>query len=202
MQDSPTVILIGGPNGAGKTTLSRAVVSESLGVAEFVNADVIAQGLSGFDPERAAMQAGRVMLTRLRELAAARASFAFESTLASRTFAPWLAGLVAGGYDFNLVFVWLSSPALAVERMKLRVSKGGHFVPPDTVRRRYRRAIANFVTLYMPLATRWAVYDNSATGDPKLVAFMDAGKPAVVAAARPWKRILEIADEATQENHR
>jgi predicted ABC-type ATPase len=152
MTRQPTVILIGGPNGAGKTTISRAVISETLGVAEFVNADIIAQGLSGFDPERAAMQAGRVMLTRLRELAAARTSFAFESTLASRSFAPWLAGLIKDGYQLDLVFVWLNSPDLAIERMKLRVRKGGHFVPPDTIRRRYQRGIANLVNLYLPLA--------------------------------------------------
>jgi predicted ABC-type ATPase len=108
-QDAPAVVVIGGPNGAGETTISRDYVAETLGIAEFVNADIIAQGLSGFDPERAALQAGRLMLKRLRELAAARASFAFETTMASRTFAPWIAELIASGYEFESAFVWLRS---------------------------------------------------------------------------------------------
>jgi predicted ABC-type ATPase len=202
MHKSPTVILIGGPNGAGKTTISRQVISETLGVAEFVNADTIAQGLSGFDPERAAMQAGRIMLHRVRELASARANFAFESTLASRTFAPWIADLVKTGYEFNLVFVWLRSPELAIQRMKLRVRKGGHFVPPDTIRRRYQRGIANFVNMYMPTATRWVVYDNSATAHPVLVAHRDADSRPVITIAKSWARILEIASEQTPEDDR
>src|SRR2546423_2715906 len=116
MADSPSVIVLGGPNGAGKTTISRAVLGGVLGLAEFVNADVIAQGLSGFDPERAAFAAGRIMLARLRELAHERANFAFETTMASRTFAPWLAELRRAGYRVHLVFVFLRTPELAIRR--------------------------------------------------------------------------------------
>jgi predicted ABC-type ATPase len=97
MPPSPSIVIIAGPNGAGKTTISRAVLAETLGIEHFVNADAIAAGLSGFSPQTAAFQAGRIMLARLRELAAARESFAFESTLASRTFAPWLSACAAGG---------------------------------------------------------------------------------------------------------
>ena len=93
----PSVVVLGGPNGAGKTTISRATLADTLGLGEFVNADAIARGLSAFEPEKLAMQAGRVMLNRLRELASRRASFAFESTLSTRTFAPWLRRLVAEG---------------------------------------------------------------------------------------------------------
>src|SRR2546427_569025 len=118
MSEAPGVVIIGGPNGAGKTTFSQEILAQTLGLAEFVTAGFIAKGLSGIEPERAAIQAGRIMLTRLKELAAARASFAFETTMASRTFAPWIAGLVASGYRFRIVFVWLRSPELAVRRVR------------------------------------------------------------------------------------
>jgi predicted ABC-type ATPase len=177
----PSIFIIAGPNGAGKTTVSKAVLRDTLGVREFVNADVIASGLSGFDPERAAFAAGRVMLTRLRELAAARESFAFETTLASRTFAPWLTTLKAEGWEIRILYVWVRSPDISVRRVLARVRKGGHDVPEDVVRRRYRRSIINFFSLYMPLAHSWQVYDNSgdaaeliAHGGPDGVAVLNA----------------------------
>jgi predicted ABC-type ATPase len=200
-QDAPAVVVIGGPNGAGKTTISRQTVSDVLGMAEFVNADAIAAGLSGFEPERAAMQAGRIMLARLGELAEQRASFAFETTLASRTFAPWLAGLVASGYELHVVLVWLRSPELAVQRVRRRVSRGGHFVPSQVVRRRYRRGIANFVNLYVPLATQWRVYDNSGD-EPIHVAYRVKSGPPVVLRPRTWRRIEEVAREQANQNDR
>jgi predicted ABC-type ATPase len=202
MATSPSIVVIGGPNGAGKTTTSRAAISEIMGVAEFVNADIIAQGLSGFDPGRAALQAGRIMLTRLRELAALRANFAFETTLASRTFAPWLAELVPTGYQFHLVFVWLRSPELAIRRVHARVRHGGHSVPDDVVRRRYARGIANLVNLYIPIATRWRVYDNSSTSGPSAVASGGNDRPLTITDPRAWNAILEVADaQGTQDDH-
>lgn len=132
-----------------------------LAVTEFVNADVIARGLSAFDPDRAAMAAGRVMLARLDELARQHESFAFETTLASRSFAPWLRDLRASGYAVHLFFLWLSSPDLAVQRVADRVRSGGHDVPADTIRRRYRVGIRNLFSLYQPIVTTWAVYDCS-----------------------------------------
>ncbi len=171
MAQPPTIVVIGGPNGAGKTTISRAVLADTLGITEFVNADAIAAGLSGFDPDRAAFAAGRVMLTRLHEPAAARPpkSFSFESTLASRTFAPWLEALVARGWHVHVLYIWLRSPALAVRRVKARVRKGGHSIPEAVIRRRYARSAANFWGLYRPLAEKWQVYDNS-TNSLSLVA--------------------------------
>lgn len=109
----PSVVILAGPNGAGKSTAAPALLQGALAVNEFVNADVIARGLSAFDPDAAAIAAGRVMLTRMRELAAHHTSFAFETTLASRTFAPWLRELRTSGYDIHLVFLWLSSAELA-----------------------------------------------------------------------------------------
>jgi len=136
---APNVIVIGGPNGAGKSTIAPLVLSGTLAVTEFVNADVIAQGLSAFQPEREATQAGRIMLRRLDELAAAREDFAFETTLASRTFAPWIRRIRGQGYQFHLAYVWLPDAELAVTRVGMRVKSGGHYVPDETVRRRYRR---------------------------------------------------------------
>jgi predicted ABC-type ATPase len=162
--------VLAGPNGAGKTTASSRVIQETLGLVEFVNADVIAKGLSGFAPERAALEAGRIMLTRLQELAEARASFSFETTLASRTFAPWLKQLVTDEYSFHLFFFWLPTPEMAIARVAERVRAGGHFVDDETVRRRYTRGIQNFFKLYRPLATTWAFYDNSKRPQGRLIA--------------------------------
>lgn len=167
---TPSVVVLAGPNGAGKSTVAPVLLQGALGVAEFVDADVIARGLSAFNPEAVALAAGRLMVRRLRELARQRVSFAFETTLASRSFAPWLTGLMASGYSFHLVFLWLPSADFAVERVANRVLMGGHHVPADTVRRRYRAGLHNFFTLYQPLATTWRVYDNSIGPLPKLIA--------------------------------
>jgi predicted ABC-type ATPase len=175
--DSPQVVVLAGPNGAGKTTSSRTILAETLSVLTFVNADVIAQGLSGFDPAGAAVAAGRVMLERLRELAANRASFAFETTLAARSYARFLRGLHDSGYYVRLYYFWLSSPDLAVARVAHRVARGGHHVPEADIRQRYLRSIRNFFTLYRPIADLWEVYDNSTHGAARLIAqCRDAGE--------------------------
>lgn len=165
----PNVIIIAGPNGSGKSTAARRLLTGALGVREFVNADVIAQGLSAFEPEKVAISAGRIMLTRLKELAAMRANFAFETTLASRSFAPWVKGLIESGYQFRLIYIWAPSADFAIERVALRVSKGGHHVPADVIERRYRGGIRNFFGLYRPLAARWRCY-TTFTGSPRVVA--------------------------------
>jgi predicted ABC-type ATPase len=157
----PNVVILAGPNGAGKSTAATSLLHGAFGVDEFVNADVIARGLSAFDPERVAIAAGRIMLARLDELATQRADFPFETTLATRSFAPWLRSLRMSGYDVHLFFLWLSSADLAVERVLQRVETGGHFVPDDVVRRRYGAGIRNFFSLYRPLATSWALFNSS-----------------------------------------
>jgi predicted ABC-type ATPase len=141
----PRVIIFAGPNGAGKSTHADAILA-ALGIQTFVNADYIARGLSGRNAEAVAMMAGRMMLTRLKELAAAQQDFAFESTLSSRSFAPFLRRLKAQGYQVAVYYFSLASPSLAVRRVKLRVAMGGHDVPADTVRRRYARSINNLPT--------------------------------------------------------
>jgi predicted ABC-type ATPase len=158
---APTVAVLAGINGAGKTTASRHIIQDVLRIPVFVNADAIARGLNAFDVESEAAKAGRVMLEHLRELAARGRSFAFETTLAGRAYAPWLASLRPLGYDVQLFYYWLESPHLAISRVAERVRAGGHHVPDDTVRRRYHLSVQNFFRLYRPLAEHWRVYDNS-----------------------------------------
>ena len=148
----------------------RTRVSVWQKVTEFVNADVIAQGLSAFQPESAAFHAGRVMLERLHFLAKERVDFAFETTLASRSFAPWIAKLKQSGYTFHLVFLWLPSAEFAVARVAERVRMGGHDVPEETIRRRYNKGIGNFFRLYRPLTDTWRMYDNAEPSWPRIVA--------------------------------
>ncbi len=170
MDDCPNVIVLAGPNGAGKSTVSRSLLAGALGIAHYVNADTIAQGLSAFRSESMAVKAGRIMLEHLHDLAAERADFAFETTLATRSFATWLRTLKNGGYRFHLFFISLPSADHAVQRVRERVRSGGHDVPEETVRRRFERGLDNFFKLYRPLADIWQFFDNSPTSEPKLIA--------------------------------
>jgi predicted ABC-type ATPase len=157
----PKIVVLAGINGAGKTTASEALVREYLEVGTFVNADTIARGLNAFNVESVAMQAGRLMLDRLDELAADRKDFAFETTLAGRAYHPWLKKLKESGYEIVMYYYWLRSPAIAVQRVAARVRSGGHDVPEATIRQRYARSVSNFIDLYRPLLNYWEVYDNS-----------------------------------------
>ncbi len=186
MSDSPSIIVIAGPNGAGKTTIARETILSVFGITEFVNADSIAAGLAGFAPDGAAFAAGRLMLSRLDDLAKGRTSFAFESTLSSRTSAPWLRDRVADGYRVHVVYVMLRSPKLAVQRVAQRVALGGHHVPRDVVQRRFRRSASNFLNLYSPLAATWRVFDNSGSRHV-LVAQGGANEPMTVSIPDLWR---------------
>ena len=172
----PHVIVIGGPNGAGKSTIAPLVLRDYLAVPDFVNADQIAAGLSAFNPEGAAFEAGRIMLRRLDELAASGRSFAFESTLSSRTFSVFLAKLKTQGYRINLCYVWLNSIALAQERVALRVKMGGQNIPAEVIAPRYARSIQNFRDLYLPLADKWSVFDNSDINHTKIAVDAENGE--------------------------
>ena len=186
----PSVVILAGPNGAGKSTVAPALLRGALAVNEFVNADVIASGLSAFDPDSAAIAAGRVMLARIRELASQRVNFAFETTLASRSFAPWLRQLVTSGYSAHLVFLWLPSADFAVDRVAERVRTGGHNVPPETVRRRYAAGLRNFFQLYQPLVSGWVLYDSSGPV-PRPVAEGLASHPPTVYDRDVWAAAQE-----------
>lgn len=187
----PTILLIGGPNGAGKTTTAKRLLPALSGSLEFVNADVIAEGLSAFHPELAAMQAGKIMLERLDYLAEQGRDFAFESTLAARTFAPFVAKCKEREYKVIVVYVWLSSPELAVQRVATRVERGGHHVPTPVVERRYWRGLQNFFQLYRPLADEWYFLNNSGAV-PQVVAKSGADHVTIVKKEDLWQHVQQI----------
>lgn len=164
----PLCIVIAGPNGAGKTTFAQDFLLKGAGVVHFVNADLIASGLSPFRPESAAVAAGRLYLKELDRLASARVDFAFETTLSGLAHLARLRRWKASGYRIEIIFLRLSSTGLALRRITSRVMQGGHNVPRADVLRRFDRGWANFQTAYRPLADSWAVYDNSAA-TPELV---------------------------------
>jgi predicted ABC-type ATPase len=188
---APHVIVVAGPNGAGKSTTAPSLLKASLEVQEFVNADTIAAGLSAFRPQSVALAAGRIMLARMRQLAAQREDFAFETTLASRSFVRWLTELQREGYDVHLLFLWLRSAELAVSRVMERVRQGGHDIAPVVVRRRYRAGLSNLFRLYIPLADSWQVFDNSGRGEPIEVARGRSTTVQHVSDAQAWRTLKE-----------
>ncbi|GJG87332.1 hypothetical protein tb265_25130 [Gemmatimonadetes bacterium T265] len=190
----PHVVVLGGPNGAGKSTVAPRLLRDVLGVTAFVNADEIARGLSGFAPEAAAIQAGRIMLERLAELTRERATFAFESTLAGLGMRRVLLRCREAGYQVHLVYLWLPSPELALRRVAQRVVAGGHDIPERDVRRRWARSLVNFFDAYVSLATTWRVYDASEPRTAPAVASGGVGRATVVADATMWTTILAQAE--------
>ena len=155
------VIIIAGPNGAGKTTFAREFLPNEAGCPVFVNADLIAAGLAPFAPEKAAVQAGRLMLQELSRHFAARENFAFETTLAGRGYVHHIRDWQAAGYRVKLIFLQLDSPEEAIARVAQRVRQGGHAIPEATIRRRFAAGLENFQRLYAPLVDAWALYDNA-----------------------------------------
>jgi predicted ABC-type ATPase len=166
---APQVVIIAGPNGAGKTTSSRGLLPV-YGISTFVNADQIAQGLSGLSPDDSAIEAGILMLEKIRKLVGVKASFAFETTLASRTYGPWMRERLSEGFEVHLHYVWLASADMAVERVAQRVRAGGHSIPENTIRRRYEGSLRNFFEQYRAVATSWSMWNNSVGKIPKLIA--------------------------------
>jgi predicted ABC-type ATPase len=159
----PKLYIRAGCNGAGKTTASYTVLPEMLDCKEFVNADEIARGLSPFNPEGVAIEAGRLMLRRIRELIADGQDFAFETTLATRSYAGFVREAQALGYSVTLVFFWLQTPEMAIERVACRVASGGHRIDETTIRRRYAKGIHNLFHIYMDLVDYWFIFDSSDT---------------------------------------
>jgi predicted ABC-type ATPase len=165
----PNVYIIAGCNGAGKTTASFTILPEILDCKEFVNADNIAAGLSPFNPESVAIEAGRLMLSRIHELMRAAADFAFETTLATRSYVSLVKAAQQVGYKVTLLFIWLDSPRTAIQRVADRVAEGGHNIPEDVIIRRYYRGIFNLINLYMPICDSWIVVNNKSI-IPELIA--------------------------------
>ena len=176
------------------------MIGGRLDIAEFVNADVIAAGLSAFAPETVALEAGRVMLKHLHELASQGKDFAFETTLASRSFARWLARLRReSDYRFHLAYLWLPSAEMAVGRVAGRIRGGGHAVPPVDIRRRYQRGLANFFSLYSPIADSWAMYDNSSPS-AKLIATKEHNRAVEYGDRKLWQAIQDSMKLMEQES--
>jgi predicted ABC-type ATPase len=155
------IIVLGGPNGAGKTSAAQVLLPEEIHLREFVNADEIARGLSPLNPENAALTAGRLMLEKIQTLINERRSFAFETTCSGRAYIPLLRRCKAAGWRVTLVYLWLPSPQLALERVARRVRAGGHYIPDDVVVRRYWAGVVNMRDLYLPLADAASIFDNS-----------------------------------------
>ena len=176
----PQLYIIAGPNGSGKTTFARKFLPDYAKCLEFVNVDLIAGGLSPFDPERAALKAGRIMLEQIHSLGNRCLDFGFETTLSGKSYLRLLIELKQRkGYDIHLFFLWISSVELALQRIELRVQQGGHDIPEAVVRRRFNKGISNFFHFYRPVVDRWIIFNNS--GDvPEVIAFEESGKLEIV----------------------
>lgn len=153
--------IIAGCNGAGKTTASYTILPEILDCKEFVNADEIAKGLSPFQPEKAGIEAGRLMLKRIKNLLEAGESFAFETTLATKSYVKFIEKAKELGYQVTCLFFWLDSEELAISRVETRVKEGGHFIPEGVIRRRYTNGLNNFFNLFLPRVDNWLFVNNS-----------------------------------------
>jgi len=175
----PNLYVIAGPNGAGKTTFARKFLPDYAKCLEFVNVDLIANGISPFEPQRAALRAGRIMLEQIHSLAERGLDFGFETTLSGKTYVRLLQGMKKGGYLIHIFFLWICNAELAVERIKLRVRNGGHSIPEAIVRRRFARSFPNFLRFYKPLADSWTIFDNSADV-PKMIAVEESGKTEIL----------------------
>ncbi len=163
------VYVIAGPNGSGKTTFARLFLPDYVKCPNFVNADLIAQGLAPFQPRAAALKAGKLVLQQIREYAERGVDFAFETTLSGKSYANLSKELKTKGYALHLFFLWIPSPELAIGRIKDRLTEGGHHVPAEDVRRRFLRGVRNFFEIYESLLDRWVLFDNSKT-KPILIA--------------------------------
>lgn len=157
----PRLYIISGCNGAGKTTASYTMLPEMLDCSEFVNSDEFAKGLSPFDPSKASIQASKYMLLKIRYLLRKQSDFAIETTLATRTLLKTVKMAQAAGYSVTLLYFWLRTPEMAIERVKARVAAGGHDIPEDTIVRRYHVGIDYFFHQYAPICERWILADNS-----------------------------------------
>jgi predicted ABC-type ATPase len=186
------VYVIAGPNGAGKTTFASEFLPGFVQCREFLNADLIAAGLSPFAPESQNRRAGRLLLERIRELAAAREDFGFETTLSGKTYVKLLGGMRANGYRVVLFFLWLPNADIAVARVENRVRQGGHPVPEADIRRRYQSGLRNLFHLYRPLLDAWWLYDASRR-PPKLIASEERARLRI-RQRKLYRRIEESAE--------
>ena len=186
---SPNLYIIGGPNGAGKTTFAKEFLPNYADCKNFINADLIAQGVSPFSPEAAAFRAGRLMLKEIDLYAKRGANFGFETTLSGRSYLGLVRHLKRQGYEVHFFYLWVPSAELALSRIRGRVLLGGHDVPAVDVRRRFDRSIRNFLVHYRPLADSWTLYANT-SAPPRIIAYEECGK-LQVGEARLYNGLVE-----------
>ena len=179
MKNHKNVYIIAGPNGSGKTTFASKFLPDYVRCSNFVNADLIARGLSPFYPRNAAIKAGKLVLSQIHEFARAGVDFSFESTLAGKLYVNLFKELKIKGYKLHLFFLWIPDAELAIARIKDRVLEGGHNVPTQDVRRRFKRSVCNFFKLYQPLLDSWMLFDNAGF-TPTLIAKTKNGQILVV----------------------
>ncbi len=190
----PVVLVLAGPNGAGKSTASPTLVHDMAGIDRYINADAIARGLSPFEPEKSAITAGRMMLEHIDDLSRAGRNFALETTLSGVRLASRLGALQRLGYRVHLIYLWLPSPAVAIQRVEERVRLGGHAIAPDVITRRFHRSLHNLVRIYAPLSDAWRVYDNSEPS-ARLIAHGLRGQATQVVDRVNWMSIDRYAEE-------
>lgn len=166
--ESPRIVIIAGPNGAGKTTFAQEFLPKEAGLPDFINVDLIAQGLSPFDPDKAALQAGKLMLAQIARKVSRRESFAFETTLSGLNYSRHIPRWRQVGYHVKLIFLSLPSADVAVARVNARAAQGGHNVPADVVRRRFDTGLRNFWSIYCGIVDSWEFHDNSGQS-PRLI---------------------------------
>ena len=189
------ILMIAGPNGAGKTTLAKELIAKSPILYEFINADEIAKGLSPNHPDSVALMASKLMITRIKELLREGRSFAFETTLAGTNYIKHLKTAKALGYEVILFFLWLQSPEQAVKRVMQRVEQGGHFVPKETIKRRYKLGLKNLLNAYLSLADMAVIMNNSMEEKQAKIIAKQGASGVIDILNRPiWKQINETAD--------
>lgn len=183
------LFIISGCNGAGKTTASYTILPEILECEEFVNADEIAKGLSPFNPESAAIQSGRLMLNRINELIDKGEDFAFETTLATKSYRNLVKMAKESEYFVTLLFFWLRTPDLAVKRVETRVIEGGHSIPEEIIRRRYENGLKNFFNIFESLVDEWIFIDNS--GEPYEIIAQKNTESITIRNSSIWNLLLQ-----------
>ena len=187
----PNLYIIAGPNGAGKTTASYTLLPEILHCVNFVNADEIARGLSPFSPETVDVQAARIMLDRIEELLSQKADFGIETTLATRSYVQLVRRAQASGYKVHLLFFYLETPEQAIQRVAQRVSNGGHGIPEEVIRRRFKRGIDNLLNLYLPICDSVLIYNNIKTPAQLIVRKKSRSEKVEVVEDVMWNQLIQ-----------
>lgn len=186
--------IIAGCNGAGKTTASYTILPDIIECKEFVNADEIAKGLSPFQPEKVSFEAGRIMINRINELLKENESFAFETTLSTKSYKNKILRAKEKGYSVTLLFFWLNNMELAKERVRIRVQEGGHNIPKDVIERRYLRGINNLFDIYLPLVDGGLIFDNS-YGKHELIAQKIQNEDIIVFDDKKFQQLKQFYDK-------